>query len=96
MTKLRGSKAHPWGTPLLRAVQSEGTPFTMTLSLLPANQFSIQAATLEALDAQGSKLPLEPFVMEFIEGLAEVQKDYISPPNGHTHRTRSSKSQGRL
>ena len=30
----------------LTAVHSEGTPLTMTLCLLPANQFSIQKATL--------------------------------------------------
>ena len=35
MTK-RGPRTNPWGTPLLKAVQSEGTPLTMTLSLLPA------------------------------------------------------------
>ena len=33
-----------------------------------------------ALDAQGSNLPHEPFVRDFIEGFAEVQKDYIHGP----------------
>ena len=46
IVKRRGPKTDPCGTPLLTAVQSYGTPFTMTLCLLPANQFSIQAATL--------------------------------------------------
>ena len=46
MTKKRAPKTDPWGTPLLTAIQSEGRPFTMTLSLLAANQFSIQAAIL--------------------------------------------------
>ena len=40
MTKRRGPKTDPCGTPLVTAVQSEGTPLTMTLCLLPANQFS--------------------------------------------------------
>ena len=76
MTRRRVSKTDPCGTTLLTAVQSEGTPLTMNLCLLPANQFSIQAA----LDAQGSNLPHEPFVRDFIEGFAEVQKDYIHGP----------------
>ena len=33
-----------------------------------------------ALDAQGSNFPHEPFVMDFIEVFAEVQKDYIHGP----------------
>ena len=44
--KRRGPKTDPWGTSLLTAVQSEGTPLTMTFCLLNANQFSIQASTL--------------------------------------------------
>ena len=55
----------------------------MTLCLLPANQFSIQAANI-ALDGQGSNLPHEPFVRDFIEGFAEVQKDYIHGPRSVT------------
>ena len=44
--KKEGPKTDPCGTPELTAVQSKGTPLTMTLCLLPTNQFSIQAATL--------------------------------------------------
>ena len=77
MTKRRGPKTDLWGTPLLTAVQSEGTPLTTTLCLHPANQFSIKAATLPWMPRA---LPHEPFVRDFMENFVEVQKDYIHGP----------------
>ena len=60
---------------VLTAVQSKGTPFTLTLCLLPFNP----GRNID-LDAHCPKIPHEPFVRDFIEGLAEVYKDYIHGP----------------
>ena len=49
-------------------------PLMITLCLLPASQFSIMQ---QALDAQGTNLPHEPLVRDFIKGLVEVLKEYI-------------------
>ena len=77
--KMRGPKTVPCGTPLLTAVQSEGTPLTMTLCLLHGQPILYPGSNI-ALDVQGSNLPHEPFVRDFIEGFAEVQKDCIHGP----------------
>ena len=87
--KKEGPQTDPCGIPLLTAVQSEGTPLTMTLCLLPANQFSIQCPGLE------------PSSWAFCEGLyrrlcVSPKRLHPRPSNGHTHRTRIGKSQGGL
>ena len=77
--KKRGPRTDPRRTLLQTAVQSEGTPLTMTLCLLPANQFSIHAATLPWMPRARTFL-MSHSVRDFIEGFAEVQKDYIHGP----------------
>ena len=67
--KKDGPKTDPWGTPLLTAVQSEGTPLRMT-SLPPSCQPNLNPGSNIALDDKGSNLLHERFVRDSIEGFA--------------------------
>ena len=84
MTKRRGPKTDPWGTPLLSAVLSEGTLFTMTLFLIPANQFSIQTATLPWM------LRARTFIMNLLWGsLSKVLRKFKKTTSTTLERSHS-------
>src|SRR3989442_8712627 len=46
-----GPSIEPCGTPLVTSAQSEYSPFTLPLCLLPSNQFSIQSVNLPIIPA---------------------------------------------
>ena len=79
MTKRRGPKNRP----LWHTTGNSGPVRGHTIDddpLPPSCQPILYPGSNIALDAQGSNLPHEPFVRDFIEGFAEVQKDYIHGP----------------
>ena len=73
ITKRIGPKTDPYSGPV-RGHTIDDDP------LPPSCKPIFNPGSNIALDAQGSNLPHEPFVRDFIEGFAEVQKDVIHGP----------------